>query len=553
MIMKSNRNFGSLAVCLLFISAFISCKDYLEEKPLTSYSANQFFDSPKKLNSAVLGIYDALASRELFGTNIVLLGADTDTEILRNTTVTGALGTIEEIGHYNTKDKSTPIETMWGEFYGALNIANNVIKNAAKVPAESEADKKTVKKYLAEAKALRAFIYTNIVVRWGDVPLRTEPSDLSQNLILPRTPRADVYAQIIKDFEEAIPDLPWHDDKDADLGRMNKGAAMALYTRALLFAGGYSLYQDGNIKRADNYRDYYEKAKVVTEELIASRRHSLNSSFENIFKNICGNILEPRESMFEIDMAYLYGQSRHAGSIGVTSQGVAVTNHSALYNTRPKMFTHYYLYNKFDAKDTRRDVSIATYTLDGPKFTEKPIAVASSSTWSCAKWRRSWHASVPTNFSLSDVNFVVIRYAEVLLMRAEILNELNGSPTPEAIALVNGVRKRGYGANVSGNNADVPIQFTADKAVFLDFITEEYAREFYGESNRKFDLIRWNLLGKRISEMAKIFNDPATKPFHGLKVYLAGQLFTSGKHELFPIPYREIVESNNLLTQNPGY
>ncbi|MCD0472359.1 RagB/SusD family nutrient uptake outer membrane protein [Flavobacterium sp. JAS] len=540
-------------VILVFLLSFVSCTDFLEEKPITAYSADQFYDSTEKLNSAVLGIYDVLSSRELFGTNIVLLGADTDIEILRGTTVNGAAGTIEEVGHYNTQNKSTIVESLWAKFYDAVNRSNAVISNASKMPSSNADEQKRIKKYIAEAKALRAFLYTNIVISWGDAPLRTVASDLSQNLSLERSPKSKIYAQIVKDFEDAIPDLPWHDDVNADKGRINKGAAMALYTRALLFAGGYSLYQDGTVKRADNYLEYYEKAEIISKELISSGKHVLNPSYENIFRNLCGNIIEPSESMFEIDFGYLAGQGSHAGTIGGSSTGVAIAGHSASYNVAPKMFTHYYMYNKFGVNDLRRRVSIADYKLNGPNFTEVPISVKSSSTWSCAKWRRNWHTSVPTNFTLTDVNYVVIRYSEVLLMRAEILNELNNGPTPESIELVNKVRRRGYGTNNIGTNADVPLNFTTDYTTFLNFITEEYAREFYGEGNRKFHLIRWNLLGKRIAEMAAIFGDPATKDFHGLRVYLAGNLFTAGKHELYPIPYRDIVESNGALIQNPGY
>lgn len=548
-----------VVLALIAGSVLTSCKDFLEEKPFVSYNGDLYFDSPNKLSMAVLGVYDGLSTINLFGANLVMLGADSDIEFLRNTSVTNGTS-VEDIGHYYADPRSGVVDNIWKDFYMSINRANVAIEGASKVLLHTASDSILVKKYVAEAKAMRAFCYTYLVALFGDVPLRTVSSDMTQNLFVPRSPKAEVYAQIIKDFEEAIVDLPWYSDDAKMSGRMNKGAAMALLARACLYAGGYSLYQDGTIKRPDNYVEYYQKAEQVTNALISSGKHALNPSYEKIFRNICGNIVEQGESMFEIDMAYLYGQSRHAGQIGTVTTGVAIGKYSDAYNCSPKMFTSFFAYKKFGTgSDLRRKISIANFTLSGnpyPVWKEDSIARKSSNSWSCAKWRRDWHGNPPQVWNSSDCNFVVIRYAEVLLMRAEILNELNNGPTAEAIELVNQVRRRGFGLPIATSStvADMPASAKTDKAAFFNYLTDEYARETLGEHHRKFHLIRWNLLKTKLAE-ANTWFAANYNIYHAVKtkVYLGYTQFDTGKDELLPIPYREITENKGAVVQNPGY
>lgn len=543
-------------VCVPVLFLFCSCSSFLEEKPETSYSTQQFFSSVDRLSMATLGIYEPLSLDETYGKNIPSLEATTDIEINKATSVTSSPSDLGQICNFNIMTVNAQIEALWKWFYDGVNRANSVLAYAHLVPIKSEKDATLVKKYIAEAKVLRAFIYLDLVKRWGDVPFRTEPADMSADIFVGRTPRKEIYDHIIRDLEEAIIDLPWHDEELADKGRIHKGAAMGILTRVCLFAGGYSLYMDGQIRQPENYREYYEKADAVSRELIASGKHKLNPNFENVFYKICQNVLDPLECLFEIEMAYVNGSGKHASGIGSNTTGVAIKNNLSVYNCTPRVFTHFFMYQKYGEGDLRRSASVANYYLDGKDFRKVEIAVKSSINWSCAKWRRDWHANVPTNWAQTDVNNVVLRYSDVLLMRAEILNELNDGPTPESIELVNQVRRRGYGLDIytPSSVADLPAVAMTDKTTFFDFITDEYAREFLGEGGRRFHLIRWNIMKSKMDEMKQVFSDPNLIQFHGLKTFLAGDLFTSGKHELYPIPYREMMENKGVLgDNNPGY
>ncbi|TNJ46065.1 RagB/SusD family nutrient uptake outer membrane protein [Tamlana fucoidanivorans] len=556
--------YNVVIVCsVAIVSLNNSCQEYLEEDPLSAFSTDEFFTSTTRLKAAVLGIYEELATTEGYGYVEIMLSGDTDILTADGRNVNGNLGSEQEIAHYNTQSESRPIENLWLVFYSSINRANNVIENAHKVVTHNKTEEKLVKAYVAEAKALRAFLYANLVRRWGDVPLRLQPSDLSQNLNLPRSARVDIYEQISKDFEEAIPDLPWHNDPEAELGHLSKGAAMGLYVRAMLFAGGYNLYQDGKVKRPENYLDYYNKAEKISKELIESNRHELNPDYEDIYRKITGSVLEPSESMFEIDLAVMNGSFQNSGRIGSRSIGVRIKNYTSStgvkIGTNIRMTTSDFLSQKFQDGDLRRDISIADFDLIGDKATnilsKKPIPYNNNATYGCAKWRRDWHFPEAIQFNNTDANYVILRYSDVLLMRAEVLNELNNGPTEEAIELVNKVRRRGYGFDINSSSqiADVPFEFTTDKETFLNFLIDENAREFSGEGNRKFHLIRWNILQEKLLDFREfLLTDPKNK-FYGLRVHLASELYTPNKHELYPIPHNEILDSNFLLTQNPGY
>lgn len=557
--MNLNLNILKKLIIPLGLAAVVflsSCEEFLTEKPYTSYSNEQYFTSVDRLSMASLGIYESLSGDDMYGKSIPIFEATSDLEIMKTGAISTTINDYGQVCNYNYLVTNVQIEAIWKCLYQGINRANMVIANAHLVSLKNANDSLKYKMFVAEAKVLRAFMYLDLVRRWGDVPLRLEPADVA-NLFMARTPQTIVYDQMIKDLQEAIPDLPWYNDAIAMKGRMHKGAAMGLLARTCLFAGGYSLRQDGTISRVDDYQKYYLIADDVTKTLISSGKHSLNQNYENIFYKICQNELEPSESMFEIGMAYLNGMSRNASTIGANgSIGVSVKNNSNTYNCNPRIFTHHYARLKFDSADVRMKVSIANYYLNGVKFDK--VDIPDRSSWGFAKWRRDWHKAVPQNWALSDVNNVVLRYSDVFLMRAEVLNELNNGPTTEAIELVNKVRRRGYGVDLNTANvkSDVPDSVKTSKEKFFTFLTDEYAREFLGEGGRRFHLIRWNLLKTKMDEITAICNDPVKRVDYfgtSLKVFLPAQTFKTGQSELYPIPYREIVENRGNLTNNPGF
>ncbi len=153
------------------------------------------------------------------------------------------------------------------------------------------------------------------------------------------------------------------------------------------------------------------------------------------------------------------------------------------------------------------------------------------------------------------MNWVVLRYADVLLMSTEVENELNDGPNDTAIERTNQVRRRAFGKPYLTKNTEVDLKQSdfSGKEDFFTFLTEERARELCFEGLRRQDLIRWNLLEKAIRNTHEQFLDYFNAANGNSYIFRAGEFFTPGKHELYPIPAREVRETKGALIQNPGY
>ena len=142
-------------------------------------------------------------------------------------------------------------------------------------------------------------------------------------------------------------------------------------------------------------------------------------------------------------------------------------------------------------------------------------------------------------------------------MSAEVENELNDGPNDLAIERVNQVRRRAFGKPYLTANVDVDLKISdfTGKDDFFNFIVAERGRELCFEGNRRLDLIRWNLLKETIATTSQNF----LSYYNGQEglgsnyTYAAGSRFVSGKHELYPIPAREVRETLGSVSQNPGY
>ncbi|GHV00487.1 membrane protein [Bacteroidia bacterium] len=537
-------------------AAAVSCSDFLDEKLYNRYDKSNYFSSIANLDMAVQGVYGDLQRRFTYGQAFIAYDNDTDVSFIDGIAVNSGNGW-RDIAHYYIKNDADYIEQTWQLLYSGIEKANVVLENYRRVPTASEDDRKKADRLAAEAKFLRGLYHFDLVRFYGDVPLKTTASDLGQNAKITRTPRADVYAQIVTDMTEAIADLPWWNETGvANDGRVHKGAAMGMLARVQLYRGGYSLYPDGTRRRPDNYKDYYQAVLDITSELIASGRHELNPSFEAIFRNHCLCTFEPKESMFEVDFVY--------ASNVVTERGGYVGSWNALYTAqgvygRANAFIRTFkkFYDKFEAADLRRDVSIGAYQVTAVGA-RTAIANENSEQWGLGKWRREWQDPVQQllNQNNTSLNYVLLRYSDVLLMRAEALNEINegADASGERDKLVDQVRRRGYGKQIDAPDPTVDITAGMSKDDFLAYLQDERARELCFESTtRRMDLIRWNILGDKLKEAYDWCEDPANKGINVTLDFVGWTNFTVNCNELYPIPAREIRENPTLVPNNPGY
>ncbi|BEG97917.1 RagB/SusD family nutrient uptake outer membrane protein [Bacteroides sedimenti] len=551
---KAYKKIGKLMFVAAFMGLATSCNDQLKEEVFNFYDVNEYFKDTENLDMAVNGVYETFSNISTYGQYWMVYDTDTDISHIQGASI-GHVA--RDLGHYNAYATHSWLQESWQLYYRGIDRANTILERCGDVTLKGEAaDTIKYKKLVAQTKCLRAMCYFDLVRLFGDVPFKLNASKDGDDFKLPKTDRNVIYDQIFKDFEEAIPDLQWRDAEE----RINKGAAMGLLARAYMFRGGYSLYGSGlvgEMKRSDNYKEYYQKAQTVLNELVDSNQHGLLSSYERVFRNMCEQVYDPFENICEIAFFTPTGQPLGASVMG-TYNGPSIAQTSIYGRANSFIKTHHFFYDTYESGDLRRSVAIATFQIsntDAATNTTSEIPRSKSYTWAPGKWRRNWHTGAVKDNNNTDVNVVLLRYSDVLLMLAEVENELNNGPTAKAIECVNQVRRRAFGLPYKTADAvrDLKVTDFADKNAFFDYLFKERARELCFEGGRRLDLVRWNLLGKAIMDTKTKFDEAMASKLFGKYSFLAGERYTAGKHELYPIPDYDIRETKGLIIQNPGY
>ncbi|RIH63950.1 RagB/SusD family nutrient uptake outer membrane protein [Mariniphaga sediminis] len=525
------------AVAVILVS-FTACEDQLEEKPYSFYAVETFFETVNQANMATLGVYDPLAELESYGRNLSMLGdADTDILQMRGTDLNNDR---RKMCHYNADPTLGWIQDSWRQLWLGIDRANMVIQEIPEMDLYTngtEDEIKLLQRYLGEAKFLRGLMYFDLVRIFGAVPLKTTPTKASDDMAIPRASYEELYNQMEQDLTDAAELLPWSSGIPEAGERTNKGAALGLHARVCLARGGYYLdVYEKTRTRVSNYKDYYEKAAQLTKQVMESGEHKLNSSYEQLFRNYCEFKVEPMESMFEIAFFNPEGNNNNAGLIGsyngpATDKNYIYGRANAFFNTTPLFQA------TFAENDVRRDVAVADFQVlaDG---TLKPYPGNKDDLYTPGKWRRNWHVQESKNPNNTDVNWVYLRYADVLLMRAEAENEINDGPNAAAYDAINEVRDR-------AGLDDLPQGLSKEE--FFEALKNERTWELCFEGWRKFDLIRWNMLGDAVRQAeADLLNHRGNYP------YVAGSNFDDDKDELWPIPLFDMDENPSLF-QNPGF
>ena len=579
--MKQYRNLY-LALTLLTVGNLCctSCEDALNENPDSYYTRKDFFTNAANAQMAITGIYSTLAG----------IYADKDGQALSTSDdacyVKGGAGTGQDnsrgdISHYKLTPLNTWTESVWNGKYSQLNRANYCIQNIETMKGYSGSEK--LHKLVAEAKFLRAQAALDLVRYWGDVPFKTTYSAQIENAYQPRTDREVIYDQIIKDLNNAKEVLPWATASSSP-ETATQGAARALLMRALLARASYSRQMDGTLKRPDETlrKEYFEAVIDEWEAFVENGYHGFyEGGYEALFRSFSEGFLNSKESLFEV--AYNYpdangywgsyiGPAVSAPNLPVGEASKYMGRSNAMFRVVPEWRDFYETETvtveengkqteKVNPKDKRRDVAICTYSYswNDEKVQHVKKDDTSGKNWYPGKWRREWMpAGTTKDLNATDINYCLLRYADVVLMAAEAYNEIG--ETRQAWTLLNKVRTRAEATEawslaeyrkVQPKLYDLP--FFNSGSADDDFRTALYwerGLELSFEGQRKWDLIRWGVMAQAL----KLFCDKSLVNSGTTKVYIAGDMFRSGKHELLPIPLNEI-QSNHKLNglNNPGY
>jgi hypothetical protein len=477
-------------LALFVFGSVVSCQDYLLVEPVSSFGPDYVFGDVANATKAVIGAYSPLGGDNGYGIRITMYYPYDNDEMMGQGSTPYPDNERRDIAHYNVQPSNTQLANPFNQMYAGIERANICVYYIPKMAlyTDGSAEEQTeLKRLHGEALTLRAQYYYELIRNWGDVPAQFLPSSFETDLFKIREDRDVIYDQILADLAEAATLVPWRGEVAAN-ERITQGAVRALRARVALARGGYSLRSDNVMKRPTNYKDFYQIAKDECAAIMQSNKHQLNSSFQAVFKNaITAHTLEPNgEVIWEVAMtggSSATGDSKLGYYNGPTVNGFG----NGALTILP---TYFY---SFDANDTRRDVTCAPYNvnLDGTVTARTLVTMVDG------KFRRDWvtnPAISPTSTGqYLGLNWPMIRYPDVLLMFAEADNELNGNPSAAAITAFEQVRKRAFGASSIGTTP-------SDYAGFFNAIMKERSFEFGGEGIRKYDLIRWNLLGQRLAE-----------------------------------------------------
>ena len=361
---------------------------------------------------------------------------------------------------------------------------------------------------LGEAKCLRAMVYHDLVVMFGDVPFTFLPaSQLGDNYVIPVMNREEIQNKLIEDLQDIAPKMS--STTTTTVERASKEFAWALIARIALTAGGYSLHPDKNnansygvMKRPEDYQKYYQIVKEYTSLVIASGTHSVGTSYQDIFtKESNFEIIAKGDPIFEIPFA-----KESTGNTGYSQGPTSTVNEGKTLGKNvwgeskgDIRLSAFYRYS-FDENDKRRDFinGLWYYGNSANNATQDSCMIRADYTVHNNKWSKLWaNAGQFTNLSASNtgINFPYMRYTDVLLMNAEAVNELEG-PTATAQESLRQVHARAFDDQsvVSAYIAQV----ASSKETFLKAVLDERKWEFAGENMRWRDLVRNNLYGQEI-------------------------------------------------------
>lgn len=580
---------------------FASCS--LDEKSYTERDQNTYINNASEANTVLLGVYRTMVSDGAYGQYLsMFFTLPSDIAKVSGNSTTNWRGVT------SNAYTSTAIEVRdtWKALYNGIYNANDFIERlSVNYKNFTVSDQQLAAIYMAEARSLRALYYFELVRWFGHIVLMT---DTEQSRKHPSTfEQADpveVYKFIEKDLLYAIENLPYanQDTWRADNSfRFSKGSALGLLTKVYATWAGAPL----------NDESKWEAAVKTAKTLIDSGNHGLLEDFDELWKNSANSKWDNTESLIEVSFysPTITGTNANdpSGRIGKwngvsAAEGTLASGRCAgNWRVIPTFAQKWWNEMPSGNVDKRFDISIAdhryvlkdgkpaseqilTYSADVLDAEGKPIkdedgnnikvtkegtiqdaiTIAESDSkyttfrtrfndniypgkWDMGKYETTNYV---VDANKSNVNWYVLRYADVLLLYAEALNEWQNGPTADAYAAVNMIRRRAYGLPLNQTSA-VDLASGMSYNEFKQAVKDERAYELAFEGHRRQDLVRWGEYYDAIHDTyfgLSAWNDNAPT------YYICFEYTIEGKNELLPIPQRDLdLMDKTKIKQNPGW
>jgi hypothetical protein len=487
---------------IVFVSAifaFTQCSnDFLEKAPLDTINTSNYPTNEGELITLVNGAYQPLQWPKLY--NMRMWTSD----IMAGNSIVGAGGGSDGIetqdnSNFVTATDNQGVLDIWRGPWPGILMSNMVLKVAPNLAIDENVKKRS----MGEAYFLRAHYYFILVRYFGDLPLIITPQSSDSDLYPERVSKDLIYKQIIADLEKAAELLPNKSTyTGSDIGRANKGAAIGELAEVYLTLG-----------------NNWQKVVDLTTQ-VEGLGFALNTNYADNFNPATENSVE---SLFEVQYnsngGYSFWNNENQAAWTSTFMGPRGSNFVGGgwgWNQPTQEFI-----NSYEANDNRKAITVL-YT-GCPDFDGKTYQATYSTTgYNVRKFLVP--LSAVSSYDNSPLNFPVLRFSNILLMKAEALNELG--QTSQAEAPLNRVRNRAGLPNIASG---------LSKADFKNAVLKERRVELAFEGQRWFDLIRVN------------------NGQYGLDfLHSIGKTNATSKHLLYPIPQIER-DRNPKLTQNPGY
>ncbi|MBQ9892706.1 MAG: RagB/SusD family nutrient uptake outer membrane protein [Bacteroidales bacterium] len=488
----------------------VSSCNILDTPSPSAYDPETIYSNYTLAEGTIFGITEAFCEVNSYrGRFLPWYGFNTDVEWY-NTFKPGDGKT--DIASYNCLPNNPQLNLNNGPFplmYTAIERANLVIEGLRQYGNVSSDE--NMRYLLGEALTLRAMVYYDLIKAWGDVPARFS-SVSSESIYVAKEDRDVIFKQILADLEEAIPYLPYPGKTAATsrTDRVNKVFAEGLYARIGLAASGYALRPEkGKVGTGDPGEVSLSSDPDLSKDVIypkilkyltdAIGKASLEENYRDMWYNLnnMNNLTAgpAYETLYVIPFGN--GRGRWNFTFAISSEKSTFSAGVERGGDAGPLPTMYF---KYGDADVRRAVTCANYTWNK----DNDMELAGISKWYFGKYRYEWMKAQPYTGGNDDgIKPVVMRYADILLMAAEVENEVGTLANAKKYLLE--VRSRAYAGNE--DQAEDYVNAISGKDAMFDAIVDERALEFCGEFLRKGDLIRWNLLKAKLDEAIEDMKD----------------------------------------------
>lgn len=533
----------------LLVGSTTSCSDFLQKDPPSSPSQSIFWQKKSDFDSALAGSFSMMYEWPGVMSQIVACFDNlTDNSICQHNE--GTYGSSQTIA-LGDLDPNTGgyVSYMYDHCYRGIARIHLVMENLETYQGAdmSDADKSFI---MAQCKALRAYYYSWLYQCYREVPLVTS-SLTTENMYQPKAARTEIYAQIMKDFDEAIAALPDKPYSDSQMSGYFTPGAMKAFKARLMLAEAYDDNGNADASKmgeivallegiqgydlADRMRDNFISAQqLASPEIMFSVRYLAPNTTHSMDLyygawTTCG-VTRDLVNAFECTDGLKWGESTLTATVNESLLATGALS-DANNAEREKLFSDA---NGVHIRDRRLYETVchsglADFSIDGQEGDPVTITNQMQTGFGMMKLLQPT-TEMPSYSTVSDADVIILRYAEVLMMIAEAENEVNG-PTQKVYNAVNRIRVR-------SGQPELPTGLTKEQ--MRERIRNEWRVEFVFEGHRYFQLKRWKLMEKLVNGAA----DPALPTY--IKVFKPAFYY-------FPLPQTEIDKAGGVLVQDPNY